>query len=167
MNGYSSGEDRLERRAQKWMPAYRQPGALAKVDRARRSGEHGTRLLRRTAYIECSALGYRTIAFLALVMLKLRPYDIHTSCEEPVSKGIAIDHCRDNALSDLSQQPAASADDFPPGEKVPEGRMRGISSATSRISPIGVSPIEAEAKPSSPAGTSPHGGEAEASMPGT
>ncbi|MEE2953090.1 MAG: hypothetical protein VYD57_17850, partial [Pseudomonadota bacterium] len=54
------------------------------------------------------------MTLIAHVILDPRAYDIHTSREEPVSQGIAIDHGRDNALGDLSQQPAASADDFSP-----------------------------------------------------
>ena len=55
-------------------------------------------------------------------MLGTGPYDIHTSCEEPVSQGIAIDHGRDKDLAALSQQPAEGADDFSPwGRRCPKG----------------------------------------------
>ena len=58
-------------------------------------------------------------------MLGTGPYDIHTSCEEPVSQGIAIDHGRDKDLAALSQQPAEGADDFSPLGGEAEASMPG------------------------------------------
>ena len=103
-----------------------------------------TRQSLRTASGEDSALANRAFTSLAFVMLGPRPehpvrqrslsifrrfwilgtepYDIHTSWEEPVLQGIAIDPGRDNDLGDLSQQPAASTDDFSPwGRRCPKG----------------------------------------------
>ena len=47
-------------------------------------------------------------------MLGTEPYDIQTSCEEPLFQGFATDRGHDDDLGDLSQLPAASTDDFSP-----------------------------------------------------
>ena len=54
-------------------------------------------------------------------MLGTEPYDIHTSCEEPVSQGLRSTPVVTMTFSDLSQQPAASTDDFSPW-----GRSRSV-----------------------------------------
>ena len=59
-------------------------------------------------------------------MLGLRPYEIHTSSDEPLFQGFATDRGLDDDLSDLSRLPAASTDDFSPwGRWSPKGGRGG------------------------------------------